>query len=100
MGDRLDTLVHVGIPCAFSLGTLDGILPLAHVHTAPVLLGTTLYCTRLCNAIGQGFMFVCLFVCYIFEIGFLHSSSCPKTHYVNQAILKLTEFHLPLPPKC
>jgi len=52
-----------------------------------VLLGTALCCTGLCSAIGQGFLFVCYI--YIFEIGFLHSSSCPKTHYVDQVILKL-----------
>ena len=35
------------------------------------------------------------------KIGFLCvAPSFPGTHSVDQAVLKLTEIHLPLPPKC
>jgi hypothetical protein len=29
-----------------------------------------------------------------------HYLGCPRTHSVDQAGLKITEIHLPLPPKC
>ena len=44
-------------------------------------------------------LFVCLF--WFFKTGFLCSfGACPGTRSVDQAVLKLTEIHLPLPPEC
>ena len=37
------------------------------------------------------------FVCLLASLVFL--GTCPRTHFVNQAGLELTEFRLPLPPK-
>ena len=37
------------------------------------------------------FWFVCLFVC-LFEIDFLCSPSCPRTHSIHQAGLKLRDW--------
>ena len=37
------------------------------------------------------------FVCF-FKTGFLCSPGCPGTTLVDQAVLKLTEIRLPLPP--
>jgi hypothetical protein len=48
--------------------------------------------------------FVCLFdVVFVFVFQnrvSLCSPGCPKTHSVDQAGLKITEIHLPLPPEC
>ena len=40
------------------------------------------------------------FVLFFSHTRFLCNPSCPGTHSVDQAILKLTEIHLPLPPEC
>ena len=45
------------------------------------------------------FNFFLLLACVLRQ-GLLHSSGCPRTHYLHQTGLELAEIHLPLPPKC
>ena len=43
---------------------------------------------------------VVLFCFFLDGVSLCNSPSCPETHSVDQAGLKLTEIHLPLPPEC
>ena len=48
------------------------------------------------------FVFVFVFSFWFFETGFLCATAlagCPGIHFVDQASLRLTEIHLPLPPE-
>lgn len=46
----------------------------------------------------SGSVFVlCLFLFVLFLLYSLYSPGCPRTYYVDQAVLRLTEILLPLP---
>ena len=92
--------------CKAHLNQLQSPMMLNHSNPAPKsqvssetqaqLLIVSIYKKK--KKISYILSFVCLFV---FQTGFLCSHlSCPGTHSVDQAGLRLTYICLPLPPKC